>query len=886
MGQSTAKRLVARAPIRRFRRAKLRILLMICALSALAVGCNPVGGVVLIGPVSVAGGVASFEVVLGGGADLTDLSVSLDDHPVGVEAVGANRVRVQREVVPGFHVVVASVGDLSSVAPGPPPPLDVEIFRAPAAAPDLVASTPEDASADLLRTAWLVLDFADALPGSTQSSFALDCDGEPVALAASFPDATPHRVVLNPAPEMPASAACVLAWQGRDGSETISFATAGRGAALEAIYDRADAGATTPFPDDYWTLDPATCEAAGFAIPIPDREADVVSLYSALVPEANALDGFSPLAALVVEFSDAVDPTSLPATPAESMDPLAAAGLFDIDPTSLYYGERIPFQMQVRDDITGVSSLRAFSAMVFPSRPLDPGGTYALVLTRRAHASPERPLEPSASMAAALAPEQAGEDTAITCVRSLLRPVLDVVETATAPPIPREDIAVALRFSIRSLEPLATEYLALREAIQAAPAPAFRIDDIEEVADPNSGVAAIVTGTWDAPEFRGGGTCAAPGANFERDAAGVPMLAGTCPIAFTLALPLAALEAPVPVLLYQHGNPGSSEEEVPRQARRGLAAAGFAVIGFTDVLNRELSGNTDDSETAITRQVVATISALLSNQRLPDYWAQTNAEQMGMLRLIEELATARILPSDDPMAEPELDLGRPLTYLGISQGANHAPGLLAYAPEVRAAALVAGGARVAEVLIHQQSDAFLNLLPFLFGSLNPAEIWAGLSLFQTVFDRQDAHNHARFWMREPVEVEGSLAKASVLLVEGINDSLVPNHASESLAWQLQAPQAEPVAVDVPFLEKTTYPVEANLDPDTSAAFVQFVPIGLPELPASPGCIPPAVSQTTAVEGHYCAQSAAEARAQRLQFFLSSLDGATPVVDDPFASLPN
>ena len=110
--------------------------------------------------------------------------------------------------------------------------------------------------------------------------------------------------------------------------------------------------------------------------------------------------------------------------------------------------------------------------------------------------------------------------------------------------------------------------------------------------------------------------------------------------------------------------------------------------------------------------------------------------------------------------------------------------------------------------------------------------------------------------------------------------MVPNHASESLAWQLQAPQAEPVAVDVPFLEKTTYPVQANLDPDTSAAFVQFVPIGLPELPASPGCIPPAVSETTAAEGHFCAQSAAEAIRQRRIFLETALSEAAPIIAYP------
>jgi hypothetical protein len=43
------------------------------------------------------------------------------------------------------------------------------------------------------------------------------------------------------------------------------------------------------------------------------------------------------------------------------------------------------------------------------------------------------------------------------------------------------------------------------------------------------------------------------------------------------------------VVIYQYGQAGS-EDEVPSSARARLAAAGFAVIGFTDIANREISG--------------------------------------------------------------------------------------------------------------------------------------------------------------------------------------------------------------------------------------------------------------------------------------------------------
>jgi hypothetical protein len=101
-----------------------------------------------------------------------------------------------------------------------------------------------------------------------------------------------------------------------------------------------------------------------------------------------------------------------------------------------------------------------------------------------------------------------------------------------------------------------------------------------------------------------------------------------------------------------------------------------------------------------------------------------------------------------------------------------------------APALHAGGARLGEVLIHQGADLFLNVLGAIFRSLTPADIWVGVSMFQTLFDAQDAHNHVRFLYRDRLPVAGMLRKPSVLATEGLTDSLVPNHASESMAWSM------------------------------------------------------------------------------------------------------
>jgi hypothetical protein len=506
-----------------------------------------------------------------------------------------------------------------------------------------------------------------------------------------------------------------------------------------------------------------------------------------------------------------------------------------------------------------------------PSIPLARGGRYGLVVTRRALADASRPFDPSPFLAAALAPPTPGEAAEVGAVRALAADVLDAVAAGSALPIPAEDAALALRVSVATNDHLPHDLLAMKQQVLAADPPAFCVTGCPVpcpscgVAARTGSVAAIVTGLWEAPDWRDGQFLA-------RDANGDPVVTRTRFIPFTLALPAAARDRSVPVTLYQHGSPGSAEREVPGEARDYLAAAGFAVIGFTDPLNREI-GQDAFLQTAI---VVAT---LVTTQAIPDFWTETQGEQLAFLRMIDGLGTLDALPLGAPDGRPDLDVTAPRTYVGISQGAIHGQALATYAPELRAAALVVGGSRLTETLIHQDSTGVTPLLPGLltvFPNLRPPDVWAGLSLFQLAFDPQDSHNHAAFLYRDPVEVAGTTRKPSVLVLEGVSDPQVPNNSTRSLAWLLgPIPHLEPVQQAVPQLTPAAGPIRANVDAVTTSAFFQYVPAGVPGIPPTPGC----VSQTN---GHFCAQSAAESELQRTVFFQSALTDAAPVIVDPFA----
>jgi pimeloyl-ACP methyl ester carboxylesterase len=236
--------------------------------------------------------------------------------------------------------------------------------------------------------------------------------------------------------------------------------------------------------------------------------------------------------------------------------------------------------------------------------------------------------------------------------------------------------------------------------------------------------------------------------------------------------------------------------------------------------------------------------------------------------------TLDLLPLGNPDGVPDLDPSQ-IVYEGISYGSNHGQAFLAYAPDILAAGMVAGAVRLIELLEYQDRTTptgdpplIQQVLPGFVTGIRAPDLWFALSLFAVTYDRQDPHNHARFLFREPVSVGGTTRKPSLLVVEGIDDSFTKNNSTRSLAWQLgPIPQLAPAVVPLPDLPQRSGPIQANLDPQTTAAMVQFAPTGA-GVPPTPGC---------GSEGHFCAQTAPSARAQRLNFYQSSLVGP-PVID--------
>ncbi|MCP5069304.1 MAG: hypothetical protein GY946_22290 [bacterium] len=723
--------------------------------------------------------------------------------------------------------------------------------------PSLVASVPAGGGM-VARTAWLVLDFSGPVDATAMNRIMLTCNGAGVYATPSMLDS--DTVVVAPNAPMPASAACQL-WLGTTGGNTlVAFQTAAAGPAFSAVHDRRDPDQPLPFPDDFMTVADAS-KATGLrpSLTLPNAPGTMISLIEAVANTAETKsDGWSPVGHLAVQISEAVDPASVPTDRDASMDPLSTVALLDLTPSSPSFGARVPFQLFPRSPTIPGEPI-SHALLMSPGIALEPEGVYGLVVTDRVLDAAGEPLGRSSFGAAVSGPLVPGEDSEITRARDLAEDVLSVAETLSPVPIPRDDVVLAVRLTIRSTDQFADDPLAMRQDVLVTP-PNVVITSVTP--DYHSDVAAIVEGTFDAPAWLSA-------LYIQRDAQGVPLANGTESVPFVLALPAsAAAGIPAPIIMYQHGNPGNAEWEVPSSGRR-FGGDGFAVAGFTDPINRALP------DLGFQQQVI--FGNVILNGEAPEFYLTTYGEQMAFVSALKSMGSLDVLPIGAPDGIPDLD-PTTLVYEGISYGSAHGQAFLAYEPEIAAAGLVVGALRFAEMLEHQDrtlphgGDPFLTvLLPSILTGMRAPDMWMTLHLFAVSYDPQDAHNHARFIYRQPVLVDGTTQKASILVVEGIDDGFVPNNSTRSLARQLGGiPQLVPDVVRISDLPEQAGPIQANVDATTTSAMVQYAPAGA-AVPPSPGCI-------GQFEGHYCAQSAPAAVSQRTNFYQSAQVGV-PVIDE-------
>lgn len=733
---------------------------------------------------------------------------------------------------------------------------DAESWSPPHDMPELVGLSPKDGASDVPVTAWVVLEFEQRPQDVVDDDFQLTCDASSVDFEAI--PLEDERVVVNPVAKLPATSPCEVAWQGPDGSERRrGFETAGSGKKATVLYDRNGGSVLAPFPDDVWTQKDSSSKT-GLKVSFPKWDLSGNSNIALDILSKNLdVDGFSPIGSMVVELNDEPDESTLPTTADDTVGPLATVGLFNVDPKSKRYGERVPLYVRVKT-AANTDGSKSPSLLLWAARPLEPAGQYGLVVTNRAAVATDRPYVKSDFYRKALdSPGTKNEKRA----GSLSEQVLEALKE-TGSPIRKGDLAVATRFTVRTLDKIENSYLAVRKQVQNMNPPSYTVDSVVPETDPSSAVAAVVKGTWKAPDFAD-----RSGWFVNRDMKGVPKNKGTQDAGFVIVLPDDAKNGPVPTLMVQHGHPDTADRLLPCYAREYVAEQGYAVVGFTShaIRNLEIHPQKKPATKGVLNRFLTRHRYADGSYAGPIYFA----EQLAFVRLLKQWKSLDVLPKGNTDGTNELNVDD-LLYLGQSRGSGVGIPLMAYEPSFVAANLNASGGRRWSYILHPNAHETYQGTTNNFPKLSRAEFYVGLSIVQIWVDSVDPLIHARYIYREPFDLGAGGDRASILFGEGLDDPLVPIESTRTAAAAIGLPLIDPALEPDSYLKTASAPVQGNIDKNTTGAFVQFeVPESAPKKLACEG----------KTNGHQWCQGSKPAWKLHFEFFDSALNQQAPKVPD-------
>lgn len=488
----------------------------------------------------------------------------------------------------------------------------------------------------------------------------------------------------------------------------------------------------------------------------------IISQYRAVIA-ADPLDGFGTQSAIYFRFDAPLDPASLPADAAASLDPRASVFLVDTS------GQRAPVRVRFTARGNNYIGPHALTLLPEPGFPLRPRTTYTAVVTDAVRAA------------------DGGR------VRRDPRYTSSPGQGLGVDP---ERVVASTTFTTQDPTSLMQ---ALRAAVHRTPAPTVLNFAYKRV--DSRGRWDEYTGAYVTPNFQEGEPpYATTGGPIHFGANGQPEPVRSETLRFALTVPRAPMPAEGwPVVLYAHATGGDYESFIADGSagaaaaatdREGRVIAHMAVISIDQVLH----GTRDPTESD-------TNLSFFNFRNLPA--ARDNAKQgalddFQLLRLVEGF-NVTIPPNPDVPGGSgtpiRFDTGR-IYFKGHSQGGLTGPLFLAYEPKVKAAVLSgAGGGLILSLLAKTEPYDVAALVGILLDG-DAREDHPVLSLVQTYLESSDPSNYGRLFFREPPA--GSSPK-SIYQSLGLIDQYTPVSTIKALALAMGVQPVRPLPEPIPTL---------------------------------------------------------------------------------------
>ncbi len=539
----------------------------------------------------------------------------------------------------------------------------------------------------------------------------------------------------------------------------------------------------------------------------------------------NILSGFGGLGGAVLRFDAPV--ANLPATGQESVDSDAWiwADLSTQPPT------RIPFDARIFDE--------GATVVLWPMLPLRPGTEHAIVVTTEAVDAEGDCITPSTATRSLLfGDEDEGEfDARYERVRPRYRAAVDALLLDLA-----EVSAVTVFGTHDDLGPM-------RRAAQSVPD------------------APVQWGQWQGcVERENMWQCETSTTMLDmRDESGLvddTLTPVEAEVPVMVWLPR-DVEGPVPVMVFGHGLQQSRKDGWLVASR--VQDDGVAVVAMPAVEHGDHPSVTpDDSPEPLLRFLALDLGSLtIDGLAMRGNINQTNLDRLRLIHLLRNEPDLDGDGVDDIMPER-------VTYIGASLGAILGPGLLALSPDLDAAVLTIGGARLSS-LVRDQDELLEEYAPFVELVLGPGMLDIFLPIAQHAIDPADPGTWAPYVLHERFD---DRTPPSVLLAVGLEDEVFSVDSGNTLARAMGVPQVGPIVERVELLEwDQSDPVAGNtLDGERTVGFYQYdrVTSGDDPVPRQPR--------------HEESAKSNESGAQLRAFFMSWAESRVPEIIDPFELL--
>ena len=564
--------------------------------------------------------------------------------------------------------------------------------------------------------------------------------------------------------------------------------------------------ANVPFPDDLYRAS-GQIEIGAFpgeSVSAPGELGADPMMVSTMREAFHDIDGFGTSSGAYFRLDGDIDPSTLPATPADSVVASASVFMLDVESASPMAFDRIP--VEVHWDM----ARRLLVVRPFYGHALHEGRTYAAIVTSAVHAVDGSPLSASPRFAAIRDATSRPSDATDATAWTEYTPVL------ASSSVTRANVSGLAVFHVQHV---ADELDQARSVIRDAPAPALTIlrvasgaalDELlgtpsvaEHGVDVPGGVehshiGTLIDGTFQAPNFVGP-TPFSHGP-FRHDASGALMVQSMNTVWMTLALPAGAVSN-VPVVVYQHGL-GDDRSAVFAVAD-ALCEQGFAVAaidipfhgmraqGGTDVHHAfgptagpDLYGDLGGMSVYISFVGVADSTGpyVPFHPTYPrDTLRQGALDIMALVNALDRSDWSGVGAMGGPTTIGFSD--DPIGFVGVSLGGIVGTTFVTGEPRVGAAVLNVTGGELTNLVAYSYSfsSTFLSLLLPAIG-LDPAPevLYAGtpprflpeVALYQTLLDRGDSMSFGPILAGQTKHVLFQMA---------FDDETVPNQATEALA---------------------------------------------------------------------------------------------------------